>query len=354
MSEHPYTSLPKTAFWRTAVSEKEPLDIAGLWSPKFQISSTDKIVTAGSCFAQHIGRALQAKGYGWFDAEPGPYGLPNPAIFNYGVFSFRTGNIYTTAMLRQWVEWSISDNPQQAEALEIWEQDGRYFDAFRPQIEPNGFASRDEVIRSRKTTFAAFRRALMADVFVFTLGLTEAWQNTDTGLIYSACPGTMVGVFDPSRHRFVNFDYVEAEADLRQAIQLARTVNPDLRFLLTVSPVPLTATASGDHVLAATIYSKSVLRAVAGRCAKNDGVDYFPSYEIITGMPYRSMFYAANLREVTAQGVAYVMSHFFNSMERNFPEAMPTRAPHFAPAPVDDAEDVVCEDILLEEFNRNG
>ena len=39
---------------------------------------------------------------------------------------------------------------------------------------------------------------------------------------------------------------------------------PKLRILLTVSPVPLTATAGDDHVLLATTYSKSVLRAGRG------------------------------------------------------------------------------------------
>ncbi len=354
MSEHPYNSLPSSAFWRTGVSEKDPLEISGLWRPKFAISPTDSIVTVGSCFAQHIGKALQARGYGWLNAEPPPFGLPDPAQFNYGVFSFRAGNIYTTAMLRQWLECAIPGNSQPTKNLEIWEQDGRYFDALRPLIEPNGFASREEVIAARDVTFAAIRRALMADVFVFTLGLTEAWQNSETGLIYSSCPGTLAGVFDANRHRFVNFDYLDVEADLRRAIQLARSVNPDLRFVLTVSPVPLTATASGDHVLVATTYSKSVLRAVAGRVARDDGVDYFPSYEVITGSPFRAMFYAPNMREVTPQGVAHVMDHFFKGMERDFPDAGSQHAQQASPALPDEEGDVICEEMLLEAFNRNG
>ena len=45
---------------------------------------------------------------------------------------------------------------------------------------------------------------------------------------------------------------------------LLRDYNENMRFILTVSPVPLVATAGSEHVLAATLYSKSVLRAVAG------------------------------------------------------------------------------------------
>ena len=55
-------------------------------------------------------------------------------------------------------------------------------------------------------------------------------------------------------------------------------------MILTVSPVPLVATAAGKHVLVATTYSKSVLRVACEEvCQKAADVMYFPSYEIITG-----------------------------------------------------------------------
>jgi hypothetical protein len=45
--------------------------------------------------------------------------------------------------------------------------------------------------------------------------------------------------------------------DLLAAIAVARAANPDLRILLTVSPVPLTATATGEHVLSANSHSNN-------------------------------------------------------------------------------------------------
>jgi hypothetical protein len=77
--------------------------------------------------------------------------------------------------------------------------------------------------------------------------------------------------------------------------------------------VPLTATASGQHVLSATSYSKSVLRAVAGQIlADFRHVDYFPSYEIVTHPIYRGMFFAPNQRSVVQEGVDIVMQNFFD------------------------------------------
>jgi hypothetical protein len=360
---HPYQSLPPEAFWRTGVSEPNPLHIGGLWRPKFAITPRDRTVTAGSCFAQHISRAMRDNGFRWMNCERAPSLLREESAkrFNYGVFSFRTGNIYTTPLLRQWVRWALEEEP---EDQEVWETDGRFYDPLRPQVEPGGFASRDELARARKVTIAAVRRAVTkGDVFVFTLGLTEGWVNTATGLAYATCPGTVGGEFDPDRHAFVNYSYPEVRAALAEVVELATAVNPDIRFLLTVSPVPLTATASGGHVLAATTYSKSVLRAVAGDLAHDyANVDYFPSFEIISSFPYRAMFYESNLRSVAPAGVAHVMEQFFAGLREVGVEvpgaglrvagADDDEAPE--PEPVDPAlaaDEVVCEEELLDVYN---
>ena len=54
----PYDKLPDTAYWRSAVGERSPLDPGPLYTAKFPVRKKSAIVTAGSCFAQHIGRHL--------------------------------------------------------------------------------------------------------------------------------------------------------------------------------------------------------------------------------------------------------------------------------------------------------
>jgi hypothetical protein len=310
----PYDSQGPLAFWRSAVAEKNPLAIGPLWAPKFAIERTGKVVTAGSCFAQYIGRALKANGFNWFDAEPAPPGLPeeDARALNYGIFSFRTGNVYTTALLRQWVAWADGEDVPD----EVWENKGRFYDPFRPVVEPNGFGSAEEMRASRRGTVDAIRRAItQASVFVFTLGLTESWLNTSSGVHYPMCPGTTAGIFDASAHAFSNLAYPAVRENLERAITAMRRLNPNLKFLLTVSPVPLTATATDKNVLVATTYSKSTLRAVAGDvAAAHDFVDYFPSYEIITAPPYRGIFFEPNMRSVAPEGVAFVMRNFFECL----------------------------------------
>jgi len=365
----PYASLDQKYFWATAVAQRNMFDIDGLWAPKFRIGSKHAVATFGSCFAQHFGRALKAKGYNWLNTEPAPPGISdaNAKKFNYGVFTARTGNIYTASLLNQWVQWS--QDPAKVPG-EVWEKDGRCYDPFRPNIEPNGFADVDEMRASRLRALASFKRSLeMADVFVFTLGLTESWWNRRDGrwwnrrdgYEYPMCPGTLAGTFDAALHQFVNQDYVTINKALTQAIQAIRSMNPSMRFLVTVSPVPLTATMSGQHVLVATMESKSVLRAVAGAVAREfDFVDYFPSYEIINSAPFRGTFFESNQRSVNPAGVAHVMKTFFDSQSEHFgaeeqqvaaaPTAQTVQAKRRGKQSVAQS-DVVCEEEILDAFS---
>lgn len=349
---NPYEGLPPKAYWRTAVAEPGVFGLSGLWQPKFPVRPRDSIATAGSCFAQHIGRALAGRGYGWTDFEPAPPFLKGEEArrFGYGVFSFRTGNIYTPGMLLQWLQIAFGDLPQPPET---WEREGRFFDPLRPAIEPDGFASETELMEARAATCSAIRAAVTgADLFVFTLGLTESWFNAESGLEYALCPGTVAGRFEARSHQFRNANSRLTYRNMRAAINFMQRQNPGLRVLLTVSPVPLTATASGQHVLTATTYSKSILRGAAGMLADEmAAVDYFPSYEIITSPLSRGMFYGANMRSVLPEGVETVMGHFFGAQQAAF--GVPKKGRGRRPAQSDRpaiTDDVACEEEMLDAF----
>ena len=355
---NPYADLPGRNFWSPAVGKRNALDIDELWLPKWEVTAKDKVVTFGSCFAQHFGRALLERGYNWTNMEPPPAGLGEVGIdrFNYRVFSARTGNIYSTNILRQWCDWATG---RAMPPDEVWEAAGRFYDPIRPAIEPNGFESPQEMRDSRDLTIRAFGDAIRkSDVFVFTLGLTESWRHADLSYEYALCPGTVAGEFDPKSHVFVNETYPNITNSLELALATMHEINPALRVLLTVSPVPLTATATNDHVLVATTYSKSVLRAVAGDvAAKNRLVDYFPSYEIITAPVYGGRFFAENKRSVLSEGVAHVMTQFFKGQVGKFGEAevapdagMEKGADNPKTTSLQSNDDLVCEESILAAF----
>jgi len=349
--KNPYHGLPAKAFWKFAVAEKSMFDVDQLWDPAFLIKQDHKVVTFGSCFAQHIGRAMSDRGFSWISTESAPPALSkeNARRFNYDIFSCRTGNLYTTSLLLQWTRWAVSN---QVRPAEVWEKDGRFYDPFRPAIEPNGFLSPQELVASRDVCIKAFRKCIeTADLFVFTLGLTESWKHID-GYEYPLCPGTHSGVFNDAQHLFVNQDFLAISDSLMKSIDLMRTINKNLKFILTVSPVPLTATNSGKHVVVATMESKSVLRAVAGHVsAKMGDVDYFPSYELINSPVFKGAFFEPNQRSVNHHGVDFVMNSFFAALRQKYEVSEDVRPVQRSEASPDKSDaDVVCEEELLGAF----
>jgi hypothetical protein len=309
---HPYRNLPEHAFWRRAIAGVAPSEVDPVVAAKFIVSPADKVVTAGSCFAQHIARHLAASGFNYLVTE-----TAHPAIradeaerYNYRVFSARYGNVYTS---RQFIQLLQRAYGEFTPADDSWPlPNGRFADPFRPQIQPDGFASLAELHADRAQHFAAIRRAVEElDIFVFTLGLTEGWLNKQDGAAYPLCPGVAGGTFDPAQHAFVNLSVRQVTDDMRAAIDFVKARNPAARFILTVSPVPLIATIEDRSVLVSTTYSKSVLRVAAEELARDDeDVAYFPSYEVITGSYNRGAYFAEDLRSVTEEGVAHVMRLF--------------------------------------------
>jgi len=315
---NPYENLPEKSFWKSAVAQKNIFDISDLWDPKFHIKATDNVVTYGSCFAQHIGKALSSRGYNWLITEKSPNQLSSEEskAFNYGVFSSRTGNIYTTSLLKQWTDWSLG---QSEPPSDVWKKNERFYDPFRPRVEPNGFSSKEEMEDSRVQTMLSFKESIVeANYFVFTLGLTESWVNVN-GYEYPMCPGTVAGTFDAEKHKFSNQQFAIILNKLSETIKSMSEINPQLKYVLTVSPVPLTATKSTRHVVVATMASKSILRAVADQLATNrSNVDYFPSYEIINSPVFRGIFFESNQRSVCSSGVDFVMNNFFECMMNKY------------------------------------
>jgi len=291
------------------VTGRGPHEVDPVTSTPFHISQTDRVATAGSCFAQHVSRTLVQEGFRYLVTEEKP-ATAAAADENFGVFPARFGNVYTPRQLLQLFDRAYG---LFAPVDIAWRKaDGRFLDPFRPRIQKDGYASLSDLREDRAAHLAAVRRMFEeSDVFVFTLGLTEGWLSAVDGAVFPLAPGVVGAIGDPTAYSFHNFSVPSMIDDLSQVIDKARVLNKDLKFILTVSPIPLIATYEDRHVLVATTYSKSALRVVADTvCNGRVNVSYFPSYEMITGPQARSQFFADDLREVTAEGVNQVMSVF--------------------------------------------
>ena len=355
---NPYENLPLSAFWRTGVAQENPAGINNIYKKKYNITKKTKIAAAGSCFAQHISRHLKKNGFNVMDVEPPPPGLPDELHHKYGfsMYSARYGNIYTIKHLLQLAqeaagEWTPVDW--------IWAKEGRFYDAFRPSVEPHGLASPEDVIAHRTHHIKNLRKLFESlDLFIFTLGLTEMWINKQSGFAYPTAPGVIVGKFEEEKHEFRNAGFHEVVRDFtafRKIVKKIRNGRP-FRILLTVSPVPLTATASGSHVLTSSVYSKAILRAAAGELSSNKKrIDYFPSYEIATNPRLYPSSFSDNLRTIREDAVQIIMDHFFmeHSTSGSHCESYSnslglTSASHST----SHQEKIQCEEALLDAFGQ--
>lgn len=346
----PYAAQPAHAFWRSAVVERQRGTVAALHQPRFALTPKTQVMTAGSCFAQHLHRKLTALGWGVI-LEEDVTGLIPPRVaksYGYGLYSARYGNIYTARQFLELIEEAMAETPPPPV---IWEREGRYFDALRPSVEPKGLGSVEEVANARAAHLDAVRDVLcQAECVIFTLGLTEAWIDDATGRTLPTAPGTIAGNMRDTPAQFVNFGYEDVLADMEKARALLKAINPEMSLLLTVSPVPLTATATHSHIAAASTASKAILRAVCDTLLRRHGdIDYFPSYEIITTPVLGGPHFADNLRTPSDKGVRRVMKVFEDAYGG-------TNSAANGLAPQKGAEtpdwDVECEEILLEAFAK--
>jgi GSCFA family len=315
IGQHPYIGRPDYTFWKQAIAQVPMHQYDPVQDVPFKISHSDKVATAGSCFAQHISKRIRSGGFHFLVTEaPDNNELDNTDARGFYDFSARYGNIYTARQLVQLFDRAYGYfTPLDS----YWQYaEDRFCDPFRPRIEPDGFPTIHELLDDRQRHFAAVRDLFsQLDFFVFTLGLTECWVSRLDGSAYPVAPGVVGGQFDPARYEFLNFGVDEVASDLKLFVHKLRTVNPKARLILTVSPVPLAATYEPRNVLVSTTYSKSVLRVAAEMITHAcEGVYYFPSYEIIIGNYNRGRYFGSDLRSITQEGVDHVMSVFMRHL----------------------------------------
>ena len=254
----------------------EPLCKPG-FSPNFHLEPGEKIFTIGSCFARNIEKALASRG---FD-------VVTRRILSAGhtLFKHRANilNNYGVPSILNELTWALDgDHPFDA-ATNLFElYPDRFVDIHLPAaIRP---ASQDEVLERRKVITEITGEVKNCRIVVMTLGLTEVWFDRQSGLYLNYSPRRALVAKHPDRFELHVLSYADTLTYLRQIVALLKQkCGSAQRLLLTVSPVPLTATYTDRDVLVANGLSKAVLRTAADEIiAENDHIDYFPSYESIT------------------------------------------------------------------------
>lgn len=258
------------------------------------ISKRTRVTAFGSCFAGHIRKHLVAHGYSLtgevFDAHKESPDRESYRYYDKAYVFYRHSDFDNSFVAREQFEWAL-------EGREF--KDKLWYDAHQQPC------SRDDQARD-----ATRRLFLETDVFVFTLGLAEVWQNIETNeVIWGRIPKEDI---DSDVHQFRLTTVAENVENIERIYALVRKHMPKTRIILTLSPVPLKGTWRDISCLSANSVSKATLRVAIDevwRRHRDEGfLYYWPSYEIVKDATIKP--FKADNRHVREDVVAEMMERF--------------------------------------------
>lgn len=259
--------MPDPTTWRTAVSVRPSGTPVSWQRPLFFM---------GSCFTDHLGDWLTRLR---FRTMVNPFGiLYNPVSVARALQRIAEGRPYTQEELFQSGEcWCSPDHH-------------------------GAFSHPDPAVCLSRINSALSEAGKMlkeASHLFLTLGSAVIYTLPD-GRTVANChklPGSMftVSMLSPS----------EAAGRLKDAVHAARSINPDIRIVFTVSPV-----RHYKDDLHRNTLSKSVLHLAVAELTEHEGCMYFPAFEIMQDDLRDYRFYATDLLHPGDLALDYLRKQF--------------------------------------------
>jgi hypothetical protein len=243
-----------------------------------QLARTARVLTVGSCFADSIGSRLRLNKVN---------ALVNPF-----------GTVFQPLALAQLLRAAAGE--EQDWQQHVVEARGRWqsYD-FHSTIGAESPVELLQTIQETVRRVGDFVRT--ADTVVLTLGTAWAYRLRETGELVSNLHKLPASLFEKE---LLTAD--EIVNGLAEVHALLRRVNPDIRIVLTVSPV--------RHVkdtLPLNAVSKSVLRVACHYLSELlPGVSYFPAYELLTDELRDYRFYASDMLHPSEVAEDYIWDKF--------------------------------------------
>jgi hypothetical protein len=270
-----------------------------------QLDRDVRFFCIGSCFARSVESVLSERGYRVMSLGPEFALIDNLPSTRAAGFA----NKYNVPSISNALRWGIEDSYPVDAFLK--DGDGLWVD---PHAHTNVPAATFERVVERRTLLNRIMgRVRDSDVMILTLGISEVWFDCETDLYLNMAPPKRVVDAEPARFVLRVLDYAETMFWLERAVELLRLGNPAGRVVITVSPVAMRCTFTGDDVVVANSYSKSVLRAAAAEmCARDDNLHYFPSFEI-AHYSRPDAAWSSDRAHVSSALINVVTSHFVAS-----------------------------------------
>lgn len=235
--------------------------------PSFQIEPLEEMLFVGSCFADSIGQRFCEER---FRATVNPYGtMYNPASVLHTV--------------ERYCKEQLQKEPSEPAAVE------------------------------------GHQRELV--VFI-TLGTNHVYRLKETGEIVDNCQKRPQRLFDEQE---LTID--ECTDYLRRAVRLLRNYRPDVKVVVTVSPIRYQKYGFHESQLSKAVLQLAVKKLIVEDCERlanhpSSEITYFPAYEIVLDELRDYRFYKDDMLHPSAQAVEYIwqqlVEHYFSPAARRF------------------------------------
>ncbi|RDV13127.1 hypothetical protein DXT99_21155 [Pontibacter diazotrophicus] len=243
-----------------------------------QLTLQDKVLTIGSCFAEVIGYKLQQNKV---DVLVNPFGT----IFN---------PLSVCLLLQAAVGKAYDFGQHLVEQNGIWYA----YDLHSSLSSPD----KDKLLQQIEESLQRTRQQLQqASLLIVTLGTAVAYKLHEGGKVVANCHKLPAKNFER-----VLLSSEEMEQAFEQALPLLRETNPNLKVLLTVSPV-----RHVKETLTMNSVSKSTLRVLCHQLeVAHDNVQYFPAFEIMMDDLRDYRFYKQDMLHPTEVAEDYIWQKF--------------------------------------------
>ncbi len=249
-----------------------------LSKPERQINISNRILAIGSCFAQNVGSKFSDYK---FHVNSNPFGtLFNPiSIFK----------LVNQAVLREIIA-----------SMGIVEQQGVYhhYDLHSDLSDIN---EQDLLDRANEKMHKLGEQLNTTDVIIYTFGTAIVYERMDTGEIVANCHKIPAKSF---KRRMLEID--EIVHSFKVNYDLIKSINKDVLFFLTVSPVRHQKESFEQNNV-----SKSVLRVAVEKIRETfNAVEYFPAFEIMMDELRDYRFYAEDMLHPNQVAIDHIWEKF--------------------------------------------
>lgn len=239
----------------------------------FPISHASKVLSLGSCFAQTIGSKMQAAK---FEVLVNPF-----------------GTLFHPLNLADLLKQAIPAAPMNSAG--IVEREGVFVHYGAHSVVKGG--SRAELEDNYTRQMLRLHHALKeATHLVLTLGTAWIYQHKEFGRVAN-CHKQAAALFEKKLSSLE-----ELEKGLRPVLRFLTQLHPDLKIILTLSPVRHTKEGISENQL-----SKSLLRVLCAQLEQQlEAVTYFPAYEILVDELRDYRFYKSDLVHPSEEAENYI------------------------------------------------